>query len=62
MTFSVSPGDIPEDQLTFPVVLPNGQTTYCPVDAAGRIDPRQAYAPWLRTGDAHANRERTRNL
>lgn len=57
MTFSVSAGDIPDEELTFPVVLPDGSTAYCPVDKAGRIDPRQAYGPWLRT---LATQERTR--
>ncbi|MGV7585244.1 hypothetical protein PJN38_24280 [Mycobacterium kansasii] len=38
----------PEHEQTWPMVLPDGQTAFCPVDAYGRIDPREAYAPWLR--------------
>ena len=50
MTFSISsPDEVDEHEQTWPVVLPNGETAYCPVDAAGRIDPRAAYGPWLRT-------------
>lgn len=45
----IGPGDPPPDnELTFPVALPDGGTAMCPVDSLGRIDPRQAYAPWLR--------------
>lgn len=47
MTFSLSPEPAPEAEQTWPVVLPNGETAYCPVDHNGRIDPRGAYRPWL---------------
>ena len=47
-TFSISPEPADDNELTFPVVLPNGETAYCKTDSAGRIDPRAAYQPWLR--------------
>ena len=48
MTFSISASEPDEQELTFPVTLPDGTTAYCGVDSAGRIDPREAYRPWLR--------------
>jgi hypothetical protein len=51
MTFSISGNEpVEESELTFPVVLPNGDTAYCKTDKAGRIDPREAYGPWLGVG------------
>lgn len=42
-------GEMPPDTaLEFPVVLPDGNTAFCKVDELGRIDPRQAYSPWLK--------------
>lgn len=38
----------PDDELMFPVALPDGSTAMCPVDNLGRIDPRHAYGPWLK--------------
>lgn len=47
MPFMLTPETPPDSELTFPVVLPDGATVMCGVDELGRIDPRQAYAPWL---------------
>lgn len=58
MTFSLSPEPAAEAEQTWPVVLPNGETVFCPVDQHGRIDPRQAYGPWLRPSAHNERRPR----
>lgn len=64
MGFMLTPETPPDSELTFPVALPNGATAMCGVDPLGRIDPRQAYAPWLtpasrRVAERTSGREET---